>query len=218
MGDQAIVGLDSGLLLALTLQDGHLLWENPLHQPRGKIELERLVDIDVEPVVSNSTIYAVTFQGQLAAIDLYSGRTKWSRQLSSLTGLATDSSRGVYVTDNESKLWGINSDTGDLLWEQDSLMYRQLTGPTVWGRYLIVGDTQGYVHILDRYDGAIALQILITKGFSIITNIEGLPTLTTGSKGFSLAPIKSDQQLLMYDRAGLLIAIPLGQITPTLSP
>ena len=142
VNDKAIVGLDNGLLLALTLRDGRLLWENPLHQPQGKTELERLVDIDTELVVSNNTVYAVTIQGQLAAVDLHSGRTKWNRQLPSLTGLAADSSR-VYATDNKNKLWAIDSVTGELFWEQNDLMDYELTGPVVWGRYLVVGILKG---------------------------------------------------------------------------
>ena len=193
--DKVIVGLDNGLLLALALQDGRLLWENPLHQPQGKTELDRLVDIDAEPVVSNNTVYAVTFQGQLASVNLDSGRTNWSRQLSSLAGLAVDSSR-IYVTDDENKLQAINSTTGELVWEQDDLTDYDLTGPTVWGRYLVLGDAKGSLHILDSYDGTIAT-----------------PPLTNNNDGFSLAPIKNGDhnQLLMYDHDGYIIAFTLNE-------
>ena len=44
----AINGFDSGRLVAVSIEDGETVWEARLATPRGRTELERLVDIDAE--------------------------------------------------------------------------------------------------------------------------------------------------------------------------
>jgi len=57
--------------------------------------------------------------------------------------------------------------SGASLWKQDKLAGRAVTAPAAVGRYVVVGDYQGYVHFLSRDDGAFAAR-LATDGSPIL--------------------------------------------------
>jgi len=147
-----IVGNDNGKLAALTLRDGTLLWETTIAEPRGRNELERMVDIDADPVVVDSNIYVATYQERLASVALDSGQLQWVKDFSGFTRLAVDGYR-IYATDDQSRIWCFNRFTGETNWRQDKLLRRRLTGVALTGDYLIVADYDGYVHWLRREDG-----------------------------------------------------------------
>ena len=151
-GEVVIAGFDSGHLAAVSLSDGQLLWDYEIATPTGQTELERLVDIDADPVVSDGAVYAVTFQGRVAALDLGTGRLLWQRDMSSHAGMGAGR-RLLYVTDEESRIWAFDRGTGVSLWRQDGLARRGVTRPVEFGNHVVVADFEGYVHWLDTDDG-----------------------------------------------------------------
>ena len=157
-----LTGFDGGSLSAIEINSGRLLWEANVAIPRGRTELERLVDIDANPIVVGGIVYAITFQGELAAFAVDSGRVLWNREVSSHTGFSVDGDY-LYVTDDKSIIWSFDRFNGGSVWKQDSLLNRQVTGPAVLGNYLIVGDFEGYVHWLDKNTGAFVARQRITR-------------------------------------------------------
>lgn len=156
--DKVIAAFANGKVVALNLFDGKLLWETAIAVPKGRSELERIVDIDGELVVADGVVYAITFQGKLAAISLDGGRILWSRDMSSFLGLAFDQSY-LYVTDDHGKLWAFDRNSGSSLWMQDRLKNRALTPPVLDGEKLIVGDVTGRVVWFNKSDGRILHRI-----------------------------------------------------------
>ena len=112
-----ITGFDGGKLAALELHSGKLQWETEISQASGRSELDRMVDIDSEPVILDGVIYVATFQGNIAAVELESGRMLWNREISSYAGLGVDS-KHVYVTDDESNVWALDRYSGSSIWKQ----------------------------------------------------------------------------------------------------
>ncbi len=161
-GDKVIAGYDNGKLVALSLRDGKVVWEKSIAVPRGRTELARLVDIDAAPVVMNDTVYVVTYQGNVAAVDINSGQVLWSREMSSKVGLDASYGDAVYVTDDEGNVWAVQDGSGDALWRQTRLVRRQVSGPAVAGDYVIVGDFEGYLHWIARDDGRFVARQQIT--------------------------------------------------------
>jgi outer membrane protein assembly factor BamB len=147
-----IAGFDSGTLVALDQRTGKLAWEMRIAQPRGRSELERMVDIDAEPLIVEDTLYVATYQGRVAAIALDSGRPRWEREFSSYAGMGADA-RNVYLTDDEGHVWALDRDSGDTVWRQKKLHDRGVTAPVSFGDYVVVGDFEGYLHWLHRDDG-----------------------------------------------------------------
>jgi len=160
--NKAIAGYDNGKLVALSLKDGKVVWEKSVAVPRGRTELDRLVDIDADPIIKNDTIYVVTYQGNVSGVDLASGQVLWSRDMSSQTGLDAVYGDAVYVSDDEGNVWAVQDGTGDALWRQTRLLRRQVSAPAVAGEYIVVGDLEGYVHWLARNDGRFVARQQIT--------------------------------------------------------
>lgn len=161
--DKAIAGFDNGMLVALSLVDGKVIWERAVAVPRGRTEMERLVDIDADPVVIDNVIYVVTYRGKLAAFDVDTGQERWERDMSSRSGIAAVRGEAVYVTDDESYIWAVQDGTGDALWRQTRLLRRVVTGPVIAGDYIVVGDFEGYLHWISREDGRFVARQQINK-------------------------------------------------------
>ena len=147
-----IAGADNGKLAVLDLARGLPAWETSLAVPHGRSELERMVDIDAPPQLWGGTVYAVTYQGRIAAVEGNSGRILWARDMSSSAGLGLDFAN-AYVTDEDSAVWAIERDSGSSVWKQDKLLRRALTAPVAFGDYVVVADFEGYLHLLSRSDG-----------------------------------------------------------------
>jgi outer membrane protein assembly factor BamB len=146
-------GFAGGRLIALSAADGGVLWDSVVALPKGTTELERVADITSPPVVDDSRVCAVAFQGRLACFDVARGTAIWARDISSFSGLGADT-RNVYVTDDKSAITALDKSTGGSVWKQDKLAGRGVTRPLALGRFVIVGDYQGYVHLLSREDGS----------------------------------------------------------------
>ncbi len=161
-GDKVLGGYANGKLIALAISDGAVVWEKSVAVPRGRTELDRIVDIDADPVVYGDVVYAVAFQGRVAALSLDSGRMFWSREVSSRSGLDAVSGDSVYLTDNEDNIWSFQDGSGDALWRQTRLLRRKVTAPAVSGDNLVVGDFEGYVHFISRHDGHFVSRIKVS--------------------------------------------------------
>jgi outer membrane protein assembly factor BamB len=187
----AISGLDTGKLLVLSLGDGTPVWEKRIAPPQGRTELERLVDIDAEPRVVDSVLYIVTYQGNVTAIDLQNGNTLWSRDFSSYSGLDVDT-RQVYITDDNDTVWALDRRSGGTLWKQTALNRRSLSTPVIInGRYVVVGDFEGYLHWLDATDGRLVGRV------------------QTDDEGIAAAPVVRDNILYVLSNSGRLSALQL---------
>ncbi len=153
-GQTVLVGLSSGKLIAINLNNGMIEWERALTLPRGRSELQRMVDISADPIVIGNVVYAINYQGKLAALSVTSGELFWERDISSYQNIAA-SEKGLYVTDIEHNLWAIDRHNGLTLWKQTALKDRYITGPAVVNDVLAVADREGYIHFVDQEHGHI---------------------------------------------------------------
>lgn len=158
----AVTGFDNGSLVALELKTGKPVWEALVAQPRGRSDLERMVDIDAEPLVIDGTLYVAAFQRGVAAMTLESGQISWERDVSSYAGIAADPGN-VYVSDDQGHVWALDRYTGSSVWKQEKLHARALSAPATIGDYVVVGDFEGYLHWMRRDDGEIVARVRVDK-------------------------------------------------------
>lgn len=158
----AYVGFAGGKMVALQVADGKLLWEASVALPKGVTEIERIADITSLPVVNDHIVYAVAFQGRVAAVDRASGRALWTRDLSSYTGLSMADDR-LFVSHAGGAVYGLDINTGKSYWRQGGLLNRQLSAPLPLGTDVAVGDLEGYIHFMSREDGSFVARIETDK-------------------------------------------------------
>ena len=150
--DQVIAGLDSGEVVALALEDGREHWLKSVTTARGRTEIERMVDIDADPVVAGDKIYVVGYQGNLAALNVADGEQLWKRKVSAVQQPMTFGGY-LFLSDQEGNVWAFDQKDGTALWKQDQLKERSPTTPLLVGKSLIVGDSEGYLHWISAEDG-----------------------------------------------------------------
>ncbi|KAB2932487.1 MAG: outer membrane protein assembly factor BamB [Candidatus Contendobacter sp.] len=153
-----IAGLETGKLLVLSLDKGLPVTEKTIAPPRGRTEIERLIDIDAEPKILGDNLYLAAYRGSVAAIDMRGGNLLWNRELSSYAGLDVDE-RQVYVSDETDAVLALDRRNGSVLWKQAELTGRRLSAPVATRNHVVVGDFEGYLHWLDKGNGQIVGRI-----------------------------------------------------------
>ena len=153
----------------MRLDDGNEQWAQTLSTGEGRTEVERLADVDGNLVADGGTLYAAGYRGQIAALALDSGRPLWQRDLSSYVGAAVGGN-AVVIVDADGNVWAFDRETGVNLWKQDQLKFRWLSTPAIQGKYVAVGDSEGYVHWLSLDEGKFAARERLGK-----KPIEGAP-------------------------------------------
>jgi len=138
----------------LNSADGRVFWEATVALPKGATEIERIADITSLPAVDGRFVYAAAYQGNVVGIERASGRVLWSHELSSYNGIAVDGSL-IFVTQGNDAVYSLDYASGRSFWRQGELLYRQVSAPVVLGRFPLVGDLEGWAHLLDRDDGSI---------------------------------------------------------------
>jgi len=156
------LGTDDGKIVALRQDNGTKLWEQRLASGEGRTEIDRLDDADGAILLQGNTLYATSYHGNLIAVDGPSGRPLWSHAFSSYVSLALDDN-AIFGVDDDSQVWAFGKDGGADIWKNAALKYRWLTAPAVQGKYVVVGDAEGYVHWLQVGDGALAAREKLSK-------------------------------------------------------
>lgn len=183
-----IYGRADGFIAVALLADGRLLWQLPVARPFGATELDRIVDVDMKPVINNDIIYALAYNGNLVAIDLLKGEQLWAQKYSGYNALAL-SGKTLYLSDSRGYLYAVDRDSGEQIWVNKQLENRNLTGVTVANEYIVVGDGEGYLHWVNRDNGQFVAQQRLD------------------SAGLYMQPIATDSYLYVQTRGGKVIAI-----------
>lgn len=174
-GGAVYAGMAGGKLVALRLDNGSLIWDVAVTVPGGRSELQRLADIDGDPLVLGGGVFVATYQGEVAALEERSGRVAWRRKMSAYTRMAADF-QGLYVSDAEGVVWGLDIRSGTARWSQDALKHRGLSHVGVLDDLVVVGDFEGYLHWLDREDGSMVARTRvgtdpITTGLQVADDV-----------------------------------------------
>ena len=185
-----IAGLGNGKVVALESASGRPLWEARVGVGQGSSEIERQIDIDGNLLIDAEVLYAVSYQGRLVAIDLHSGRRMWENNASSYVGLS-EGFGNIYVVAANGNITAFTKNNQGARWEQTALARRQLSGSAVLDNYVVVGDFEGYLHLLSQIDGHFAGRV----------HVDG--------DGIRVAPIVVDNILYVYGNGGKLAAYKL---------
>ena len=188
LNNMVIAAFDNGKLTAFNSENGSLIWETRLAVPKGRTELERMIDIDGEPILVGDIIYSVSYQGRLGALTRGTGRNLWFQDSSSHHSPAYSDGK-LFVTEAKNhSVKAFKAGNGQLLWNNDDLEYRELNGPAAFGNTVAVADAEGYLHLLDAGSGV----------FVARTKVDG--------SGVSAPFLVVDETLLVQSNNGLVSA------------
>lgn len=191
-GGLLYVGFDNGSLIALNIEDGTALWKQNVINKKGKTEIDRIADIDGDMAVIATDLYLSSVADKTISVATESGRVLWVQEIGSATGV-TVSRRSLFLTDNESVVYNLNRNDGAKNWSQNQLKNRHLTKPAYYLGDVLVGDFDGYIHVLDGETGAV------------------LARFRAGDKGFYHSPLVIGNIAYSYNIDGTLTAFQYDQ-------
>lgn len=172
MGNLVLIGFSDGKLDALDIKTGRVIWQRSIAYASGSSDIERLVDIDADPIVENNIIYLASYQGYIGALSLSNGQFIWRKPGSVYKNMVLNNNN-LYVTDSHDVIWSLDKRNGQVNWKQTALKARVLTEPALVKNALVVGDKTGYLHFIDSQTGDILARSKVSSGISISPYVSG---------------------------------------------
>ena len=185
-----IAGL-GGRLVALNPDNGQIIWDVAMANPRGVNDLERLVDLVATASRVNDSVCVRAFQSQVGCVNVTRGALLWNRASVGVQGVDGDAKLLVGAESNGVvRAW--TRAGGERAWDTDRLKYRELTSPLVTPKGVVLGDEGGWLYLLSATDGAL------------------LNRVQTASAGFASAPTPlANGGFVILTRNGQLLAYQL---------
>ena len=150
--DLVYVSFDNGRLGVFELNSGFQVWDGAISYVKGVSELENLIDSDSSPVVDGGLIYTTNYQGNLNIFDTAQIRSVWSYETSSFYSPIV--SRGMLtIVEANSGLRSFALKTLQESWTNEDYINRDLSNAVSYKGSLVVGDFEGYVHVIDTLNG-----------------------------------------------------------------
>lgn len=184
VGPLVISGFDNGKVAAYQLQTGKPAWEVTLATPRGRTELERMIDIDGNIKQLGSALFAASLNGSSDGINVSNGSLGWSKKFSSSTGVTGDP-KGLYSSDDKGNIWKMAPQTGAPIWSMDDLLRYQPTLPVlVNSSLLVIGDKKGNIHWVNTATGKIVSRNKgDNSGYAVEPEVDGSAVYAIGKSG-----------------------------------
>jgi len=170
--DLCVVSFANGKVYAISPETGSQVWESRVAVPQGRTELERMVDIDGRPVQVDDVLYVASYQGRIGALAIASGRGIWFQDASTTHDLAYGLAQ-LYLVQKNDAVKALRSSSGQQIWINEQLTYRKLSSPTVVAGNLVVGDAEGYLHVLSQTDGRFVGRVKVGSGIAAPILVDG---------------------------------------------
>ena len=194
LSNAMLLGWEDGSVEAILQENGERAWEARIALPRGRTDIERMVDVQSVILTDGVRIYAAATNGKVTALDAQSGNPLWTSDTATWVDMALGE-RSVFVVAEDDTLRALSLDTGRVLWKQEALKYRRVSKAIAWGKWVVVTDMQGVLHLLDAADG------------SLVGRVDGAV-----KEGLAAGLAVTDRRLLLLDVAGNLTFWQAGSV------
>jgi outer membrane protein assembly factor BamB len=145
-GDLPMTGVARGSLPA----DPKLLWA---------VELGS--DVESTAAIADGVVYVATFDGQLHAVDLASGKKLWSYRATEDVQIQSSPAvldGTVYFGDGAGVFHAVDAKSGERRWSFETLG-EIISSATFWGDLVIFGSYDQFLYALRREDGSVAWKV-----------------------------------------------------------
>ncbi|OZA98279.1 MAG: outer membrane protein assembly factor BamB [Thiotrichales bacterium 34-46-19] len=186
LSNAILLGWEDGSVEAILQENGERAWESRIALPRGRTDIERMVDVQASILTDGVRIYAAATNGKVTALEAQSGNQLWTSDTATWVDMAIGE-RSLFVVAEDDTLRALSIDSGRVLWKQEALKYRRVSKAIAWGKWVAVTDMQGVLHLLDAADG------------SLVGRVDGAV-----KEGLADGLAVTDRRLLLLDVAGNL--------------
>ncbi|OFZ21729.1 MAG: hypothetical protein A2X94_15695 [Bdellovibrionales bacterium GWB1_55_8] len=186
-GQEVLVGLSDGFLVALSVHDGQLSWERRLHQGT------KFTDVDAHPVLESNVLYVPSYDGSLYSLKHPGGDILWRFDAGASKKVELEE-QSIYLPSSDGNIYALQKSNAKVVWkfELDGGVPTQLI---LTEKYVIVGSSFQYLYVIDKTTG---------KGVYRFNGGHG--------SGFSGAPVydRPSRKLYVLSTAGNLYAFSLA--------
>lgn len=147
-------GFSDGMMGAFEAQTGRALWDFPISFPRGSNDIDRLADVDTNPLFVGEFLYVSSYQEVTHALNVLQRNIAWSVDVSSFHSLAYDAAY-LYISDKNGVVHQVDRSDGSKVWSQSALKLFSVSAPISVGPYVAISEGDGNLYILSKSDGRI---------------------------------------------------------------
>ena len=161
--DQSVVvaAFSSGEMSAFRIENGSNIWTDNLSAVKLAGAVNSIADIRGLPVIDRGMVFAISYNGRMAALDLLTGERLWQREIA---GAETPYAAGdtLFAVTANQQLVALSRETGGIRWiftlpqfedpkeRKNPIVW---TGPVLAGNRLIVAGSKGRVIDINPLDG-----------------------------------------------------------------
>ena len=185
--NQIYATFDNGRLGVFQIDSGFPVWDGAISYVSGASELENIIDADSNPVIDSGLVFTTNYQGNLNIFDIAQKRSVWTAEASSFHSPVV--LRGMMaVVESDSSIKSFSMKTFEESWSIDDYSNRLLSNPISFNGYMVVGDLEGFIQIIDPLNGKTISRKKISKKpiKSLISRSENFYVI---DQGFSLYSI-----------------------------
>lgn len=147
-----ICAYSSGEVVALSLQNGEVLWSQsgaPVNPMDGHCQVAH---IRANPIIHDRKVYIISYNSQISCFDLESGNLFWKQTIGGMhTPVIVKNI--LYMVSDQNSLVALCIQTGEILWRFDlpkcSEKKNSWAGPIAAGNFLYLGSTDGQLIAVD---------------------------------------------------------------------
>jgi len=176
-----VVPYSSGELVALKVENGHVLWSDSLASRRRTDQISTMSHIRGRPVIDRGRVLAMSHGGVVVSIDLRTGQRIWEREIGGLENpwVAGDY---VFLLTVDSEVVSLSRKDGGIYWVRALARYEDekgkkdpivWTGPILASDRLIVSGSHGEILAISPYTGQILGGEELSDGISVPPVIAG---------------------------------------------
>ncbi len=153
LNNDVLVASDEGTLALIDAQTGMQKWSTVLSEPLNGSFMGGLRDVDAAMIVTTDRIFVGQYLSGITALT-HQGRKLWQKGKGTYAGLAF-MGNAVISVERDSTVQALDAKDGSPMWDNQDLRGRNLTKPVLVGNRIVVGDYEGYVHVLDSATGTL---------------------------------------------------------------
>lgn len=139
-------GFSDGSLVALAAKSGAPQWEIQLNRNR------KFRDLDASPLVEGDRLYITGYDDKLYCLSRKDGTIQWKYDIGGFEA-ATIDQENLYVPTSGGEVVALNKTSGKLVWKVSGLDGISTQVRLLYKDFLVFGESQGKLKILDRKTG-----------------------------------------------------------------